>query len=149
MNDDTSQQPIALPSGADWSQWLRGRCDEQLDRAQQLAEQLRGFDSDSGLAALRIWNDIQLAISNTGAISGLLSQVHPDTAIQTQAEEADQRANRLATELGLDQQLYSVLAAIDPSALDAPATRMLRLTFAISNAPGSTATKLPAAGSQS
>jgi len=126
---DAAYEPIALPVDDDWSEWLRARCDEQLERARNLADQLRVHDPSDGLGALRLWNDIQLAVSNTSAISSLLSQVHPDAAIQSQAESSDQDAQKLATQLGLDPSVYAVLAAVDPSRFDQAADRMLRLTL--------------------
>jgi thimet oligopeptidase len=129
VTEHAAQEPIELPSTSDWSDWLRIRCDEQLQTASRQADRLRVHDPADRSGALRLWNDIQLAISNTSAICSLLSQVHPDSAIQSQAEESDQRAQRLATELGLDPAVYAVLAAIDPSGLDTASARMLRLTL--------------------
>ena len=110
----------------------------------QSADKLRSHDPADGPGALGLWNDVQLAISNTAAISSLLSQVHPDAEIQGQAEESDQRAQRLATELGLDPDLYAVLGR---GRRDRPRPTLRRgcsgSPFATSSGPASTATRRP------
>ena len=57
--------------------------------------------------------------------ASLLANVHPDEAVRTQAEAAEQDAHRLLTDLTLDRGIYDVLAAVDPQPLDGPARRML------------------------
>ena len=44
--------------------------------------------------------------------------MHPDEAVRTRGEQAEQDAQQLLTEIGLDRELYDVLAAVDPQDLD-------------------------------
>ncbi len=67
---------------------------------------------------MRAWNEANIALSNAFAVASLISQVHPDESVRTRAEQAEQDAHRLQTEIGLDRDLYDVLAAVDPGELD-------------------------------
>ena len=71
----------------------------------------------------------QHALVNAVAVSSLLSQVHPAESVRSAAEKGEREAQRLLTELGLDRDLYDVLAALDPSGLDEGAQRVLRLSL--------------------
>src|SRR5437867_6277173 len=51
-----------------------------------------------------------------------LFDVHPDTAMRQAGDEAFQEADRFATELSLNRDVYDALAALDVSG-EAPATR--------------------------
>jgi thimet oligopeptidase len=121
---------LALPNdSSDWASWLEQRAQGQVAVASDLADQLRrSHDAEAG-DVLRLWNDLNLALSNAFAACSLLSQVHPDPALRSQAEEAEREADKFATDLRLDRDVYDVLAAIDPAALDADATRVLTLTL--------------------
>ncbi len=81
------------------------------------------------LTALRAWNDLSIAMSAARAPASLLMQVHPDEKVRTEAEQASQQADKLATDISLNRALYDVLAALDVSRLDADAARVLRLTL--------------------
>ena len=58
-----------------------------------------------------------------------MSNVHPDEAVRTRAEQAEQDASRLDTEIGLDRDVFDVLAAIDPEDLDEDARRVHALAM--------------------
>jgi Zn-dependent oligopeptidase len=120
--------PLTFPATPDqWSEWLAERAGGQLDAARELAEQLRALDEPA--RALRVWNDLNIALGNCFAICGLMSQVHPDPAIRQQAETAEQEADKFATDLKLDRRVYDVLSSVDASVLDEDAARVLRLTL--------------------
>ena len=57
---------------------------------------------------------MNLALSNAFAVASLLSNVHPDEAVRSRGEKAEQDAHKLLTEIGLDRDLYDVLDAVDP-----------------------------------
>lgn len=122
--------PLDLPTrDADWESWFATRCDGQLDRARDQVSRLRATAPDNGLEALALWNDVNLALGNAFAVSSLMAQVHPDEAVRTRAEQGEQEAHRLLTRIGLDRELYDVLAAVDPSRLDEQGNRVLELTL--------------------
>jgi thimet oligopeptidase len=61
--------------------------------------------------------------------ASLISQVHPDESLRSQAEAAEQEGNQLSTDLGLDRDLFEIFAAADPTGLDEAASRVLRLAM--------------------
>ena len=122
--------PLDLPADdAEWGSWFTSRCDEQLSRARETVERLKTSAPDDGPETLALWNDVNLALANAFAVSSLVAQVHPDEAVRTQAEEGEQEAHRLLTEIGLDRELFDVLAAVDVAALDESAARLLELSL--------------------
>ncbi|WP_246456225.1 M3 family metallopeptidase [Nocardioides mesophilus] len=119
--------PLALPT-TDWEAWLGSRCDDQLERARGLVAELRTGGRDSA-ATLAMWNDVGLALANAFSVAELIANVHPDEAVRSRAERAEQDAHRLKTEIGLDRALFEALAAIDPEPLDDDARRVLSLSL--------------------
>jgi thimet oligopeptidase len=123
-------QPLDLPArDGDWAAWFDDRCDGQLNRARELVKRLRTDAPESGPEVLAIWNDVNLALKNAFAVSSLIAEVHPDETVRTRAEAGDQEAHRLLTEIGLDRELFDVLAAVDGGGLDEQACRVLELSL--------------------
>jgi len=119
--------PLTLPT-SDWEEWLAQRCDGLLDEARGLVDTLKEGGRDaSGVMAL--WNDLNLALHDTFASASLFSNVHPDEAVRTRGEKAEQDAHRLLTEIGLDRDLYDVLASVEPGDLDEGGRRVHSLTL--------------------
>ena len=83
---------------------------------------------------LLLWNDLNIALSNVFAIAELMSNVHPDEAVRGRAERAEQDAQRLVTDIGLDRDLYDALAEIDPEDLDERGRRVLETVPAATSA---------------
>jgi thimet oligopeptidase len=123
----TNREPLDLPA-SDWQDWLRGSSASHLDEVRRHADLLRSVDAGAD-AVLDVWNDLSLALRNASALASVLANVHPDEAVRTAAEEAEQEASRLETEIGLDRSLYDVLAAVDSGGLDEDARRVLDLTL--------------------
>ncbi len=122
----TRLHPLDLPTArSGWETWFGARCDGQLDLARRLAGELKGDPPADGEATVRLWNEVNLALANAFAVSSLLAQTHPDVGVRSLAEKGEQEAHRLRTELGLDRELYDVLAGVDPSGLDKAASRVL------------------------
>ena len=119
-SDSTAPAPLSLPT-ADWEAWLAERCDGQLDRARAHVETLRRGGHDAA-DALALWNDLNLALHNAFASAGLFANVHPEEGVRT-------RAQRLLTEIGLDRELYDVLARVDPQDLDEGGRRVHSLAL--------------------
>jgi len=114
--------------GTDWEGWLGARCDEQLDAARARVADLKAGSRDA-VATMALWNDVNLAMSNTLAVAELISNVHPDEKVRSGGEKAEQDARRLLTEIGLDRELYDVLSAVDAEALDEGGRRVLTLAL--------------------
>ncbi|WP_353355245.1 M3 family metallopeptidase [Intrasporangium sp. DVR] len=116
-------------SGADWLDWVGRRGDDELARCQSLVEELKASPPTEALDALHLWNDAQVALSNAAAVGSLFAEIHPDKAVRDRAEAVAQGVQKVDTDLGLDQQLYGVLAGLDPAGLDADALRLLERTL--------------------
>jgi thimet oligopeptidase len=126
----TPLSPLTLPERRDdWKPWFQTRCETELSRARQLVEQLKTAAPDTGAAVLALWNDVNLALANAFAVSSLMAQTHPDESVRSGAEAGEQEAHRLLTEIGLDRELYDVLAALETADLDEQAARVLELSL--------------------
>ncbi len=132
MTSSDHLDPLRLPSAdTGWREWVAERCAGRLDDARTHVKALvaPGPGTVEALQALRTWNDVTIALGDALAASSLLVEVHPDERVRTEAEQANQEANRLATDISLDRAVYEVLAAVDAGALDEAAARVLRLTL--------------------
>jgi thimet oligopeptidase len=122
--------PLDLPApDADWSAYVGeevGRC---LDQARAVVAQLTDGTSRTAAEVLELWNDGDIALGRASGVAGLLAQVHPEVEVRTRSEDAAAELAKFATERALDRGLYDVLAAVDPSGLDATAARLLTLTL--------------------
>ena len=125
----TEPTHLSLPAEHDWLDWVGARGDQQLALTRSLVEGLRSDPPKEPLDVLRVWNDAQLALSNAASVGSLFSEVHPDKAVRDRAESVAQQVQKLDTDLGLDTELYAVLAGLDGSALDADAARVLERTL--------------------
>ncbi len=119
--------PLALPD-SDWEGWLGSRVDDHLDRVRALVADLKSAERGA-TETLALWNDVSLALGNAFAVASLLSNVHPDVAVRSRGERAEQDAHRLLTEIGLDRALFDVLEAVDANALDEGGRRVLTLSL--------------------
>jgi thimet oligopeptidase len=122
--------PLSLPA-SDWEGWLDTRCDGQLSEARRLVDLLKDPAQAPGSSAgvVVVWNDLNLALHNAFAAASLLSNVHPEEAVRSRAEQAEQDAHRLLTEIGLDRTLYDVLSAVEPEELDEGGRRVHTLAI--------------------
>jgi len=126
----TTLQPLDLPAvDGDWTSWFSARCDDQLARARDLVQRLKVAAPTGGHEALALWNDVNLALANAFAVASLMAEVHPEEAVRTRAETAEQAAHRLLTEIGQDRELYDILAAVDAGRLDELGARVLELSL--------------------
>ncbi len=67
---------------------------------------------------LRLYDEMSIAF-NAGQIVGLLTNVHPDSAVRAAAAEGVRRRSAFSTALRLDPRLYRALLAVDTSQADA------------------------------
>ncbi|CAN7309388.1 Zn-dependent oligopeptidase [Terrabacter sp. LjRoot27] len=125
----TEPTHLPLPLESDWLDWVGARGEQQLALARSLVEGLRSDPPTEPLEVLRVWNDAQTALSNAASVGSLFSEVHPDSGVRERAESVAQQVQKLDTDLGLDTQLYAVLAGLDASGLDPDATRVLERTL--------------------
>src|SRR5512139_353261 len=123
-------EPLDLPArNGDWESWFTARCDDQLARVQDLVHRLKTATPGRGLETLALWNDANLALGNAFAVSSLMVELHHEESLRSKLEAAEQEAHRLRTEIGLDRELYQVLAGVDASLLDEQAARVRELSL--------------------
>src|SRR4051794_28654930 len=116
-------EPLALPADG-WPDWLAGRVDALLQTTRDTLATLKDGTVRSASDVLGLWNDADIALRDADAVTGLLSEVHPDAALRTLSEDRAQEIDRLRTDRGLDRVLYDVVADTDPAGLDAQAQRV-------------------------
>jgi len=122
--------PLTMPDApGSWGVWLGERCGKQLATASALVEAIKNAPPSDAMVLLRAWNEVSISLNNAMSAASLVSQVHPQEAIRSQAEAAEQEGNQLSTDLGLDRDLFEIFAAADPTGLDDAAARVLRLTL--------------------
>ncbi|MFT4084542.1 MAG: M3 family metallopeptidase [Nocardioides sp.] len=124
----TQIEPLTLPAAEAAEEWVTERTEGALATARELADRLRTEPPADPLAVVRLWDDVGLALGSAGGLVGLLANVHPTEAVRTACEDAEVALQRLRTELGQDQRLYAVLAALsveEVTAADPDAGRVL------------------------
>ena len=129
MAPDSAPAPLSLPGAGDWLAWVAERGDGRLAEARRLVDELKAGAGGDASAVLDLWNDVQVAVGNAASVGSLLSEVHPDEPVRERADEVSQAVQRFVTDLGLDRELYAVLAGLDATGLDADATRVLEHTL--------------------
>ncbi len=129
MTAPSAPAPVALPTADVAQDWLAARATTGLDRARRLVAELKEAPPGDALATLKAWNDVDIALGSVSSPASLFAEVHPDEAVRERADLAGQEVQKLATELGLDRELFEVFAALDPAGLDADATRVLDKTL--------------------
>ena len=128
----TPPVPLQLPTDDEALGWVEARTAEGLARAREVVAGLKDAASagePEALDVLRRWDEVTLALSNVGALSSLLANVHPDEAVRTASETAEIEVDKLVTELRQDRALYEVFAGVDASGLDAVTARLLDKTL--------------------
>ena len=122
--------PLTMPDTPDgWGDWLSERCGDQLATARAHVAAIKDRPPTDATGLLLAWNEVSIALQNAMSAASLVSQVHPQEALRSQAEAAEQEGNQLSTDLGLDRDLFEIIAAADPAGLDEAAARVLRLTL--------------------
>ncbi len=122
MSNGVTPAPLALPA-AHWDDWLCGRVDGLLESARELLARLKDGAERDAAEALELWNDADIALRAAGSVANLLSEVHPDDAVRSLAEQRGRDVERARTDRDLDRGLYDVLEATDPAGLDEQAHR--------------------------
>ena len=117
-------QPTLPADASEWLPWLDARIEQQLTIARDTAELIRTH-AGADAALLAHWNDLQLALRNVLSICELVGESHPEAVVRERAELGSAHARSLATEIQQDRALYNAFAAIDASALDHDAARVL------------------------
>jgi thimet oligopeptidase len=129
---DWKPEPLSLPSdSADWAGYVLEWTSTNLAIVEGVTKALtsRGARKRSASEVLGLVNDSDRALRNAMGLVSLLAEVHPDEAVRTLAEEANQSAVKAATERGLNRELFEVLNAVDASDLEPDGQRVLEKTL--------------------
>jgi thimet oligopeptidase len=121
--------PLQLPTPDAAHDWVDSYATDGLAAARAVVDRLRAEPPTQALAALRLWDEATLRLSDVAAVGSLLANVHPDEAVRTRCEAAEAEVDRLVTELRQDRRLYDVFAGLDPAGLDEQAARLLAKTL--------------------
>ncbi len=102
-------------------------CRENLQEADRLRSRLKEGNASSEVATLDLYNRMEECLQDVQEFASLAQSVHPVKEVRKAGETAEQEAVALSSEIGLDHELYAVLAALDSTAaeLDADARRTL------------------------
>ncbi|GEL94094.1 M3 family metallopeptidase [Cellulomonas composti] len=120
-----TRSPLELPAdAAGWPQFLAQTVDASLAAARTMLATLVDGTDRTAEQVLDLWNDADAALAQASAAGHLMSEVHPDPDVRSAAEAGAQAAEDLATERGLDRELWEVVAAVDPVGLDPAAQRL-------------------------
>lgn len=118
-------EPLTLPADdAGWTDFLTTTIDAALDEARTHLTTLKDGTTRSAAEVLELWNASDVALGQASAAAHLLAEVHPSATLREGAEERAQAAEDLATERGLDRELWEAFSATDPAGLDADAQRL-------------------------
>ncbi|MFT3696907.1 MAG: M3 family metallopeptidase [Kofleriaceae bacterium] len=100
-------------------------CLQGLERAKALRPQVIAGGADT----LSLYNELLMSASQSNALAGLMSEVHPAEEIRDAARECEQDVSRFYSDLALDREMYDALAAVDTKALDADGKRFVEHTL--------------------
>jgi thimet oligopeptidase len=78
---------------------------------------------------LEVFNELQRFAGNAGAMSSLMSAVHPDAKLRDAARACEQDVQTFVTALLLDRRVYDAIAAVDVSKADATTQRFAAITL--------------------
>lgn len=105
-------------------------CHGDLDQAKKQVADLKAAKSPrDAYSTLQAFDTILLLVGDAGNRAGLAEQVHPSKPFRDAAQKCEQEATSVNTDFTLDRNLYSVLASLDASQLDAAGSYYLRTTL--------------------
>ncbi len=111
----STRAPLDLPT-TDWTGWLTAQVEERLALVAAALGEIRS-GGVTGAAVLERWNDTDTALRDAGSLASVLSEVHPDDALRSLAEDLAQRIDAVSTDRSLDQDLYEAVQAVDAAAV--------------------------------
>ncbi|GAA4668820.1 M3 family metallopeptidase [Nocardioides nanhaiensis] len=120
-----SPQPLTLPDAEEFEAWVRERAAAGMAQASELVAALKADPTASTVTALESYDRAVQHLGEVAAMGSLFSNVHPDAGVRAAAEEAESQVMRVLTELGLDRELFEVVAGLDGAGLDDAAARLL------------------------
>ncbi len=112
------------------SESFLGSCRADLTETKKRVADMKASKAPrDAVATLQDFDTMTLIVTDAAARAGLAEQVHPAKQFREAAQLCEQEANKLLTDISLDKEMYNVLASLDGSKLDGPASYFLRTTL--------------------
>jgi len=107
---------VGIKSSDDFSKLQRDR----LEKAQTLLNSLTSFKGKRTIEnTLTVYDDILKQLDLVSQQTGLIQNVHPDSAFRASSEILSQEASDFGTKLSLNRDVYDALSGLDISKADA------------------------------
>jgi thimet oligopeptidase len=116
-----SEAPTAATLAASTPDELARAADHAIETARIRIDRLTAGQL-SGVALLEEYDEATAALTNLRSVAQLVIRAHPEPAMRTAGEAAEQELDKAATDISLDRSVYDALAAVDLAGADA-ATR--------------------------
>ena len=105
-------------------------CHGDLEQAKKQVAELKASKAPrDAYSTLQALDTILLLVGDAGNRANLAEQVHPSKEFREAAQKCEQEATSVYTDFTLDRDLYTVLASLDASKLDAAGSYYLRTTL--------------------
>ena len=105
----------------------------QQDRVARAKKDIEAMLAVSGARTventLQAYDDALLELDAAGSQSGLIEEVHPDSAVRVTAEKATQEVSAYSSQLSLNRRVYDAVAALDTTGLDPETRHYLKTTL--------------------
>ncbi len=111
VNEPVADKPVVKPKSPE--DLFLAECRVGLDTAREILPQILAVEGERTVEnTLTLVNDLHVGLSNTMALAGLYSEVHPTESIREAARGCEQEAAQFVTELQLHRGLYDAIAAV-------------------------------------
>jgi thimet oligopeptidase len=118
--------PWLVADSAGLTTWV----EERLASHAEALDQLRAVEGPRTIDnTLALYDQAVAELSAAGSQASLLDSVHPDKAIRDPAQAETQRIAQAGVALGLNQEVFAALSAIDPAGADGPTSHYLQRTL--------------------
>ena len=122
-------EPLQFPTdSAGWTAFVTERPIAAIATVAEKDAALKAGTADAA-AALELWNDADIALSQATHEAYLLSESHPDGDVRGIAEEQVQTLEALSAQRLLDRELFAALDGLDTAGLDDEQVRLLEHTL--------------------
>jgi len=112
----TALIPTAADTLTDTPAVFQEQARAAMSSAREKIAALKALPSSAApLEALALYDQIGAAIGDASAVASVARNAHPDAAMRAAAEVCEQELDALATQLGLDPEVYRALARLEGS----------------------------------
>lgn len=91
------------------------QCRDEISAINKSVAQIKASKDEKGIAILKLINLFEIKQDDMWSKSGIYQLNHPDEGMRKAATQCETEISAQATELSLDHELYSVIAAISPN----------------------------------